>query len=196
MNGIIQIPRPSNEPILGYAPGSPEKASLKAKLAKMLGEEITRTRGVVAQLTPVVEELKTKVFAKDREIVAKQAEAEAEAGGIGVTSKVGRGPKFRELSGQLRVLHEQKKNLELQLREFEKRLKSARQQASSSEGELSSTQGDIATQMGRAETAARLIREALRRTDGNQVQAAALLGMSRNGLANKMKRLGIVSTFS
>jgi len=40
MNGIIQIPRPSNEPILGYGPGSPEKASLKAQLTKMLGEEI------------------------------------------------------------------------------------------------------------------------------------------------------------
>ncbi|MGI9409578.1 MAG: hypothetical protein ACR2OV_05865, partial [Hyphomicrobiaceae bacterium] len=47
--------------------------------AKVLGEEITRTRGVTAQLTPVVEDLKSKVFAKDREIVAKQAEAEAEA---------------------------------------------------------------------------------------------------------------------
>ena len=125
--------------------------------SKVLGEEITRTRGVVAQLTPVVEDLKSKVFAKDREIVAKQAEAEAEAGGIGVTSKVGRGPKFREISGQLRVLREQKKNYELQLREFEKRLRVARQEASASEGELSATQGDIATQMGRAETASRLI---------------------------------------
>ncbi|MFC2165594.1 L-glutamate gamma-semialdehyde dehydrogenase [Acidobacteriota bacterium] len=40
MNGIIQIPRPTNEPILGFAPGSPEKASLKTQLSKMLGEEI------------------------------------------------------------------------------------------------------------------------------------------------------------
>jgi len=40
MNGIIQIPRPSNEPILGFSPGSPEKAALKAQVTKMLGEEI------------------------------------------------------------------------------------------------------------------------------------------------------------
>ena len=40
MNGIIKIPRPFNEPIRSYASGSPEKKSLKAKLEKMLGEEL------------------------------------------------------------------------------------------------------------------------------------------------------------
>ena len=40
MNGVIKIPCPVNEPVLVYAPGSPEKASLKAELKKMLGEEI------------------------------------------------------------------------------------------------------------------------------------------------------------
>jgi transcriptional regulator with PAS, ATPase and Fis domain len=37
----------------------------------------------------------------------------------------------------------------------------------------------------------RLIREALARAGGNRSQAARLLGVSRNGLANKMVRLGI-----
>jgi 1-pyrroline-5-carboxylate dehydrogenase len=40
MNGVIKIPSPSNEPVLTYAPGSPEKTSLKALLNKMLGEEV------------------------------------------------------------------------------------------------------------------------------------------------------------
>ncbi|MFC2167027.1 L-glutamate gamma-semialdehyde dehydrogenase [Acidobacteriota bacterium] len=40
MNGVIKVPAPSTEPIKGYAPGSPEKASLKAQLKKMLSEEI------------------------------------------------------------------------------------------------------------------------------------------------------------
>jgi DNA-binding NtrC family response regulator len=37
----------------------------------------------------------------------------------------------------------------------------------------------------------RLIREALGRAGGNRTQAARLLGISRNGLAIKMERLGI-----
>ena len=89
---------------------------------KVLNEEISRARSVVAQLTPVVEDLKSKIFAKDREVVAKKAEAEAEAGGIGITAKEGRGPKFREISAELRILREQKKNLQLQLGEYNKRL--------------------------------------------------------------------------
>jgi DNA-binding NtrC family response regulator len=40
---------------------------------------------------------------------------------------------------------------------------------------------------------ARLIREALSRSGGNRTQAAKLLGVSRNGLAIKMSRLGIES---
>jgi 1-pyrroline-5-carboxylate dehydrogenase len=39
-NAIIQVPKPQNEPILGYGPGSPEKAQLKAELKRMLSQEI------------------------------------------------------------------------------------------------------------------------------------------------------------
>ncbi len=39
-NGIVPVPKPINDPISSYAPGSPEKASLKAKINEMLGEEI------------------------------------------------------------------------------------------------------------------------------------------------------------
>jgi len=40
VNGIIQIPDPGNEPVLNYAPGSPERASLKKRLDEMLTEEV------------------------------------------------------------------------------------------------------------------------------------------------------------
>jgi 1-pyrroline-5-carboxylate dehydrogenase len=40
MNGIINVPIPSNEPIYSYAPGTPEKEALKAQLKNMLSEEI------------------------------------------------------------------------------------------------------------------------------------------------------------
>jgi len=38
--GRRSVPRPVNEPNLGYAPGSPERAALKARLASMAGEVI------------------------------------------------------------------------------------------------------------------------------------------------------------
>ena len=40
MNGVIKIPLPTNEPVMVFAPGSPEKASLKGELQRMLSEEI------------------------------------------------------------------------------------------------------------------------------------------------------------
>ncbi|MCK4428983.1 MAG: L-glutamate gamma-semialdehyde dehydrogenase [Candidatus Aenigmarchaeota archaeon] len=40
MNGILNVPVPKNEPILGYAPGSKEKKELKAKLAEFKSKEI------------------------------------------------------------------------------------------------------------------------------------------------------------
>jgi 1-pyrroline-5-carboxylate dehydrogenase len=40
MNGVFRVPQPTNEPIRAYAPGSPEKRSVKAKLAEMRGREI------------------------------------------------------------------------------------------------------------------------------------------------------------
>ena len=40
MNGIVRIPPPVNEPVKSYAPGSPERASLKQRLAAMMNEEL------------------------------------------------------------------------------------------------------------------------------------------------------------
>ncbi|MHC4665439.1 MAG: L-glutamate gamma-semialdehyde dehydrogenase, partial [Planctomycetota bacterium] len=39
-NGIFHIPQPKNEPCLQYAPGSPERAELSAKLKEMLDGQI------------------------------------------------------------------------------------------------------------------------------------------------------------
>ena len=40
MNGTVKIPIPYNEPVLSYAPGTPQKKALKDQLQKMLGEII------------------------------------------------------------------------------------------------------------------------------------------------------------
>ena len=39
-NAIVPVPKPLNEPILPYGPGSPEKKVLKAELKRMLAEQI------------------------------------------------------------------------------------------------------------------------------------------------------------
>ena len=39
-NGIVSVPTPANEPVRSYVPGSPERTSLKTRLAGMLGEQI------------------------------------------------------------------------------------------------------------------------------------------------------------
>jgi 1-pyrroline-5-carboxylate dehydrogenase len=40
MNGTVQIPIPVNEPVHAYAPGSPERRVLKARLGELAGEQI------------------------------------------------------------------------------------------------------------------------------------------------------------
>jgi 1-pyrroline-5-carboxylate dehydrogenase len=39
-NAVIQTPRPANEPVLNYAPGSPEKAELKAALEEIAAQTV------------------------------------------------------------------------------------------------------------------------------------------------------------
>ena len=38
--GIFRPPAPVNEPVLGYAPGSPERAALKTRLEEMSAERL------------------------------------------------------------------------------------------------------------------------------------------------------------
>lgn len=40
MAGTVRVPPPVNEPVFDYAPGDPERAALKSKLAEMSGQEI------------------------------------------------------------------------------------------------------------------------------------------------------------
>ncbi|WP_409332973.1 L-glutamate gamma-semialdehyde dehydrogenase [Trujillonella humicola] len=47
MDGVTRVPPPRNEPVLGYAPGSAERAALEARLAELAAEplELTATIG-------------------------------------------------------------------------------------------------------------------------------------------------------
>ncbi|HSR14371.1 MAG TPA: hypothetical protein VLL51_01370, partial [Gemmatimonadales bacterium] len=46
MNGTSNIPAPHNDPIRSYAPGSPERAALKAEL-KRLGSTVTEIPAII-----------------------------------------------------------------------------------------------------------------------------------------------------
>ena len=40
MSGVIRVPNPVNQPVRSHAPGTPERAELKAKLAELSGETL------------------------------------------------------------------------------------------------------------------------------------------------------------
>ncbi len=46
LNAILSVPTPRNEPVLAYAPGSPERAALRAALRRMAGE--------VLEIAPII----------------------------------------------------------------------------------------------------------------------------------------------
>jgi 1-pyrroline-5-carboxylate dehydrogenase len=43
MDAVTQVPAPRNEPVLNYAPGSPERAALEARLAELATEKVELT---------------------------------------------------------------------------------------------------------------------------------------------------------
>lgn len=110
-----------------------ERLQVTSRLAG-LSSRIRLVQGRAETLASAVKRLNQRVFDKDREAIAKAAEAEAEARGIGVTSRVGRGPKYRELVEEHRRLKEEKNTLELQLRSYSTRLEAARKELADLEG--------------------------------------------------------------
>ena len=94
--------------------------------AEEIDEEIEIAREQAVELKNDVNRLNKQIFAKDREVIAKGAEAEAEAKGIGATARRGRGPRYRAIVAELRRLQAQKSNLLSQLRKFRSSAKKTR----------------------------------------------------------------------
>jgi 1-pyrroline-5-carboxylate dehydrogenase len=46
MDAVTRVPAPRNEPVLNYAPGSPERAALEARLTELAGEQLELTSTV------------------------------------------------------------------------------------------------------------------------------------------------------
>jgi 1-pyrroline-5-carboxylate dehydrogenase len=47
MDAVTNVPPPRNEPVLSYAPGTPERAALQQRLTELAGDplELTMTLG-------------------------------------------------------------------------------------------------------------------------------------------------------
>ena len=52
MNAILTVPTPHNEPVLEYAPGSPERRALRAALDRMAGEVVEITPRIAGERVP------------------------------------------------------------------------------------------------------------------------------------------------
>src|SRR5690349_5008581 len=52
LTGVTDVPVPRNEPVLGHAPGSPERAALQSRIAELDGtpHELTGTVGGVRRM--------------------------------------------------------------------------------------------------------------------------------------------------
>ena len=46
MDAVTNVPPPVNEPVLDYAPGSPERTELEARLKQMAAEQVELTMAV------------------------------------------------------------------------------------------------------------------------------------------------------
>ncbi|MGI9385176.1 MAG: hypothetical protein ACR2PO_18640, partial [Methyloligellaceae bacterium] len=129
-----------------------DRARLSTRKAQ-LSARIQQLQEKAGQLASTIKTLNQQIFEKDREIITKSAEAEAEARGIGVTSRPGRGPMFRELDEQHRRLKETKGNLELQLRAYSERLEANRKAIAGPEGEVAAIKSKLLQLDSQASTA-------------------------------------------
>ena len=99
MDAVTNVPAPVNEPVLGYAPGSPERAELERALEDLRAQQIDlpmtiggRSRMGSGDKTAVVQPH------NHRAVLGTLAEATAEDGADAVSAALAAAPAWRELS--------------------------------------------------------------------------------------------------
>lgn len=129
----------------GIASRQAKLSSIETQISQLsrkqqqLSQRHEQLKGQAEGLETTIKTLDRQIFEKDREIITKSAEAEAEANGIGVTSKPGRGPKYLALINQMKRFEQEKLNLELQSKAYKERVATARQALAGAESELATT---------------------------------------------------------
>jgi 1-pyrroline-5-carboxylate dehydrogenase len=99
MDAVTNVPAPVNEPVLGYAPGSPERAELERALADLQSQQIDlpmtiagRSRMGSGDKTAVVQPH------NHRAVLGTLAEATAEDGAEAVSAALTAAPAWREMA--------------------------------------------------------------------------------------------------
>lgn len=136
-----------------------QRVGLAQRKEVLLGE-VSRLKSEIPPLTAEVERLKSDIFKQESEILAKKAEADAEAGGVGGTLKAGKGPEFAKRKKELNDLEVKKKIVADQLAAREAQLTEKRDAVTAAESQLAQIDGEIGKLSGEAQLAEQQIAEA------------------------------------
>jgi hypothetical protein len=139
------------------------KASAKSQVVRLakrkdeLTADVNKLKDEQATLSGEVDRLKSESFKKDSEILAKRAEADAEAGGVGGTLKAGRGPVWQQRQKELDDLGKLKAINDSELTDRMAELKKTEDAIAANEAELAQIDGELGKLTGQRDVADRQI---------------------------------------
>ena len=129
-----------------------QQVRLEQRKEVLLGD-VNKLKEEVPPIAAEVDRLKTDVFKRESEILAKKAEMQAEAGGVGGTLKAGQGPEFQKRRKELDDFATLKTITASQLKERAAQLKEKRDRIGSAEAELAQIDGEIGKLRGEKDVA-------------------------------------------
>jgi hypothetical protein len=132
-------------------------AGLTSKKTTLL-DELNRLKGERPSQASDYAEKKTELENRAKGVDAKRVEAQAEDRGAEGTLKQGKGPMYRQLSGELARLQDAYKIQEERVRDSQKRLTATDGRIAQIERELAAVDGDLAKLKGEAMTAEQRIK--------------------------------------
>ena len=134
------------------ASASSQQAGINKRKAELLGD-VGRLKEEVPPVAAEVDRLKSEVFKEESEILAKKAEMQAEAGGVGGSLKAGQGPEFAKRRKELDDFAKLKAITESQLKDRQAQLKDKRNRVAAAEAELAQIDGELGKLTGEMEVA-------------------------------------------
>ncbi len=152
------------------ASASSQQAGINKRKAELLGD-VGKLKEEVPPVAAEVDRLKGEVFKEESEILAKKAEMQAEAGGVGGSLKAGQGPEFAKRRKELDDFAKLKAITESQLKDRVAQLKDKRDRVAAAEAELAQIDGELGKLTGEMEVADKQIAVATVPKEGGSLAA-------------------------